>query len=253
MNVFISYHHADSDFARLLKSQLAEEGIDAWLAEINLRAGDNWSEEIDQAIEVAAAMIVIMTRNTPSSEYVTYEWAYAMGRQKRIIPILHDRDPSRKQHPKLDSLQFLNLTQKDAEPWQKLFDSIESSCGQVSSQSEPMLYRPDEVRRVHGNLTADRAKRRTPKPTNKVGDTTDMLIVVDVQKDFFSSGNLPAADAETLLGPLNKAINEARERNFRIVFTRDWHPEDHSSFTTEGGYGHLTAAREQAAPIFMTR
>lgn len=49
MDVFISYHHDDSDFARLLKAELAGKGINAWLAEINLRPGDCWSEEIDQA------------------------------------------------------------------------------------------------------------------------------------------------------------------------------------------------------------
>jgi nicotinamidase/pyrazinamidase len=61
------------------------------------------------------------------------------------------------------------------------------------------------------------------------------LIVVDVQRDFCEGGTLAAADTLSLLEPLRKDIEEARRKGAVIVYTRDWHPENHSSFAANGG------------------
>ncbi len=61
------------------------------------------------------------------------------------------------------------------------------------------------------------------------------LIVVDVQRDFCEGGALAAADTLSLLQPLQRCIEAARRAHAAIVYTKDWHPEDHSSFQTSGG------------------
>jgi len=61
------------------------------------------------------------------------------------------------------------------------------------------------------------------------------LIVVDVQRDFCEGGALAAADTVSLLEPLRKSIEMARRVGAMVVFTRDWHPRNHSSFQTVGG------------------
>ena len=61
------------------------------------------------------------------------------------------------------------------------------------------------------------------------------LIVVDVQRDFCEGGALAAADTLSLLEPLRDNIEEARRKGAVIVYTRDWHPENHSSFAAHGG------------------
>jgi nicotinamidase/pyrazinamidase len=61
------------------------------------------------------------------------------------------------------------------------------------------------------------------------------LIVVDVQRDFCQGGALAAADTLSLLKPLRECIDEARGAGAVIVYTRDWHPDDHSSFAAGGG------------------
>jgi nicotinamidase/pyrazinamidase len=65
--------------------------------------------------------------------------------------------------------------------------------------------------------------------------TKAALIVVDVQRDFCEGGALAAADTLSLLGPLQKCIEAARRAKAAVVYTKDWHPEDHSSFQTRGG------------------
>jgi nicotinamidase/pyrazinamidase len=61
------------------------------------------------------------------------------------------------------------------------------------------------------------------------------LIVVDVQRDFCEGGALAASDTLSLLTPLQKTIEAARRACATIVFTKDWHPASHSSFTANGG------------------
>jgi nicotinamidase/pyrazinamidase len=61
------------------------------------------------------------------------------------------------------------------------------------------------------------------------------LVVVDVQNDFCEGGVLAARDTGTLIAPLNAAIAECAEMSIPSIFTRDWHPADHSSFQNHGG------------------
>ena len=42
-------------------------------------------------------------------------------------------------------------------------------------------------------------------------------------------------DSESLIQPLNEAIEKAKRLGMLIIFTRDWHPENHSSFEKFGG------------------
>jgi nicotinamidase/pyrazinamidase len=61
------------------------------------------------------------------------------------------------------------------------------------------------------------------------------LIVVDVQRDFCEGGALAAADTLSLLKPLEDCIDAAQRAGGVIAYTRDWHPNEHSSFQTNGG------------------
>jgi nicotinamidase/pyrazinamidase len=77
------------------------------------------------------------------------------------------------------------------------------------------------------------------------------LVVVDVQKDFCEGGALAAANTMSLLAPLKTFIDEARRRGVLIVYTRDWHPDDHSSFHTAGGPWPVHCVAEQQGSELM--
>lgn len=61
----------------------------------------------------------------------------------------------------------------------------------------------------------------------KINKQNDALIVVDVQKDFCSGGTLAVHDGDAVV----PAINELELFFEKIVFTRDWHPVNHFSFS----------------------
>jgi nicotinamidase/pyrazinamidase len=60
-------------------------------------------------------------------------------------------------------------------------------------------------------------------------EDNDALIVVDVQNDFCPGGALPVPDGDRVVSVINKLINKFH----RVVFSRDWHPQDHCSFVDE--------------------
>lgn len=63
----------------------------------------------------------------------------------------------------------------------------------------------------------------------------DALLIIDVQNDFLPAGALGIDHADQIIAPLNQAI-EAFEKNHQlIIFSRDWHPENHSSFSEYAG------------------
>jgi nicotinamidase/pyrazinamidase len=60
-----------------------------------------------------------------------------------------------------------------------------------------------------------------------VGDT-DVLLVVDMQKDFMPGGALAVGDGNSIV-PL---INRLAKRFANVVLTQDWHPPGHISFAS---------------------
>jgi hypothetical protein len=118
--VFISYNRADKDFAGLLMLQLEKAGIDTWMDNVGLRGGQDWSAEIDLAIKEASALIVIMSPDAKSSEYVTYEWAFAIGAGVPVIPIFYKPTEL---HPRLSRLQYRDFTQS-VYPWDDLVSDL---------------------------------------------------------------------------------------------------------------------------------
>ncbi len=61
---------------------------------------------------------------------------------------------------------------------------------------------------------------------------SDALIVVDVQNDFCPGGALPVPGGEGVV----RVINPLQMKFQKIYFTRDWHPQDHCSFSDEPTY-----------------
>src|SRR5437868_3425416 len=77
----------------------------------------------------------------------------------------------------------------------------------------------------------------------------DALLVVDMQNDFCPGGALGVPDGDRIIPELNELMANATQRNVPIFATRDWHPENHISFTDRGGVWprHCVRGSEGAA------
>ena len=63
----------------------------------------------------------------------------------------------------------------------------------------------------------------------------DALMVVDVQNDFLPGGSLEVPGGDKIVPIINRYIELFQSKGLPIFATRDWHPQDHSSFKEQGG------------------
>ncbi len=63
----------------------------------------------------------------------------------------------------------------------------------------------------------------------QAGGEGDVLLVVDVQRDFCAGGALAVPDGDAVVAPINQLMKHFRH----VVVTQDWHPADHSSFAVQ--------------------
>jgi len=129
---FISHSKVDGDFAELLQLRLEKDGFASWIDTDRLGPGVDWRQEIDNAINNAPAIIAVMSPEARESEYVTYEWAFAWGCGKRIIPLMLRQTPL---HPRLATLQFLDFSNRISRPWSKLIAALKEPEVKPKSQN----------------------------------------------------------------------------------------------------------------------
>ncbi len=127
--VFLSYSTKDHHFAELMTLKLGEAGIKVWRDRDNLRAGADWRQGIERGIAESSLIIVALSNNSAESSYVTFEWAYALGNGKNIIPIKLNECAI---HPRLQTIQHIDFSVPGALPWASLIERIR----EVDSEAE---------------------------------------------------------------------------------------------------------------------
>jgi hypothetical protein len=76
------------------------------------------------------AVLVALSTHSSESPYVTYEWAYAIGKGKPIIPLKLTQCVV---HPKLETIQYLDFSVPGALPWTSLIERIR----EIETDTEP--------------------------------------------------------------------------------------------------------------------
>jgi TIR domain/FHA domain len=135
-HVFISYNRNDSDIDFVLNLQqfVEKANFKTWIDSKQLHGGELWKFEIDEAIRNAFALIVIMTPEAKEAEYVTYEWAFAIGAKVPVIPVIFRET---KLHPCLGLLHALNFTPPPSNrPWDDLKYAITCNYPNPSRESK---------------------------------------------------------------------------------------------------------------------
>lgn len=152
---FVSYSRVDKGFVGEMEDELAERGISLWIDTIGQRAGKDWKKAIDAAIETHDGMIVVISPASLASQYVTYEWSYAMGLRKPIIPVMIERPDAKNEfhqlvlkdgmpavpalHPKLEALHYLDFTDPDTRDWDSLLGELSLATANFSSPVQAAL------------------------------------------------------------------------------------------------------------------
>jgi hypothetical protein len=94
-HVFISYSRLDSDIVGLIEYDLVEGGHVIWRDSENIKGGEQWSDAIEQGIQDAYVLIVILSPSSLKSEWVNREITFAVEHPRKIpiIPIMLENAP----------------------------------------------------------------------------------------------------------------------------------------------------------------
>lgn len=91
MPIFISYSHADQDFSHRLARRLVAEKANVWVDEWELHVGDSITRRIEDALEDASALIVVLSQASVESEWVRRELSAGLIREleeRRVVVLL---------------------------------------------------------------------------------------------------------------------------------------------------------------------
>jgi TIR domain len=124
MQIFLSYAHDETSTALIsrLKTQLRTSQIPAWVDFIDIKPGESWMASIDDAIRGSFALIIVLTPASSRSDYVTYEWSFALGAEIPVCPLLLQPASF---HPRLKSIQWIDWSHDEKHGFSRLVEWLE--------------------------------------------------------------------------------------------------------------------------------
>jgi len=123
-HIFLSYSRADDDLMGRVRDDLAGEGFKIW-TDANLTPGTpSWKDGIEQAIEGASCLVVILSPDSKQSEWVKRELDYALAYGLPIFPLLARGDERSAVPFALISTQRIDLREQYAPGLQNLMAVI---------------------------------------------------------------------------------------------------------------------------------
>lgn len=91
MKVFVSHSNENRSWARAIASALRDENVTVWLAEWDLKPGDNLVDEIERALRTSDVIVAVISGDPSENRNVFFELGAALGANKRLILV---GDPS---------------------------------------------------------------------------------------------------------------------------------------------------------------
>ncbi len=92
-NYFFSYSRKDSDFVKRIATDLKKAGANVWLDQLDIAPGSPWDDAIQNALNGAQGLIVILSDDSVKSKNVMDEVSYAMSQGKKVVPLIIESCP----------------------------------------------------------------------------------------------------------------------------------------------------------------
>jgi hypothetical protein len=143
-HIFISYSHADSEYAHRLADALQEAGFEVWI-DGRIDYGSAWPRVIQDNLDACAAFIVVMTPRAYASDWVQNELNRAKRKRKPIFPLLLEGDEP---WLPIEVIQYLDVRNGEL-PSSRVFITLASVPG-IKTAPSIQIDRSDsaEIRRA---------------------------------------------------------------------------------------------------------
>jgi len=87
--VFISYSRKDLSFVDKLAADLKNAGVDVWYDVSGIGGGSRWRSEIENALRSSQYVIVVLSPDAVTSEWVEREILFSSNLKRKIIPLMY--------------------------------------------------------------------------------------------------------------------------------------------------------------------
>ena len=132
--VFLSYSHRDRDAVRRIIREVSEalpdDRFTFWDSSERISPGTNFAADVAKALENSSAMLVFISPNYVQSEWGKWELDFALTARQyadRVISVLIR--PTRGYPWILDSLQYIDATEKTSAAGRRIAKALESLEG----------------------------------------------------------------------------------------------------------------------------
>lgn len=86
--IFFSYSRDDTKFVLNLAKSLRKAGANIWLDQLDIKPGTRWDSSIEKALQLSKTLLVILSKTSVASNNVMDEVSYALGENKKVVPVL---------------------------------------------------------------------------------------------------------------------------------------------------------------------
>lgn len=91
-DVYLSYRHLDKQHMPAIRDVLLNGGLTVWVDELITPGGD-WRTEIENALDAARTVVVLLSKNVTESSWVLEDITYAEAHDIPIFPVALDNSP----------------------------------------------------------------------------------------------------------------------------------------------------------------
>ena len=156
--IFFSYAREDAQFALRLATDIRMAGIDIWMDQLDIRAGTRWDTEVENALQLSKALLVILTPSSAASHNVYDEISYALDEGKRVIPVLLKECTI---HFRLRRIQYADFTKSYDQGFNELLKTLDLTPNKDIAGEKPLqVISPEESITESGKIN-------TPNPSNE--------------------------------------------------------------------------------------
>ncbi|MHB9023612.1 MAG: toll/interleukin-1 receptor domain-containing protein [Armatimonadota bacterium] len=126
IRVFMSYAYADAERVKEIRDYLGMKGLIVSEPETTVRVGDDISKAVQNAIQASDCIILVLSRQSTSSDWVKKEIEKATVEGKRLYPVLiEDVQPP----AGIETIRFADLREPNIAEMRKLVVAIRENHG----------------------------------------------------------------------------------------------------------------------------
>lgn len=135
-HIFLSYSRTDSDMMKRLRDTLSDEGLPIWTDESLTPGTPSWQSAIEEALENAGGVVVLLSPDARKSQWVANELSFASAQGVSIFPVLVRGEEKDSVPLQLANTQRVDLRQRFLVGMQALVDALREHLAKLGSADE---------------------------------------------------------------------------------------------------------------------